>query len=98
MHEVEVKLSAMHLGGRKRDLYYAILKLVLQENLYFYDNICCILENVPRFLKNVFHITEDRHLVLASRLSVLKHFTLLKPYETRYQFSCEQCRFRSPDF
>ena len=32
MHEVEVKLSAMHLGGRKRVLYYAILKLVLQEN------------------------------------------------------------------
>ena len=31
MHEVEVKLSAMHLGGRKRILYYAILKLVLQE-------------------------------------------------------------------
>ena len=31
MHEVEVKLSAMHLGGRKRVLYYAILKLVLQE-------------------------------------------------------------------
>ena len=23
MHEVEVKLSAMHLGGRKRVLYYA---------------------------------------------------------------------------
>ena len=29
MHEV--KLSAMHLGGRKRVLYEAILKLVLQE-------------------------------------------------------------------
>ena len=32
MREVEVKLSAMHLGGRKRVLlYWAILKLVLQE-------------------------------------------------------------------
>ena len=31
MHEFEVKLSAMHLGGRKRLLYYAILKLILQE-------------------------------------------------------------------
>ena len=31
MHEVEVKLSAMHLGGRKRVLYLAIMKLVLQE-------------------------------------------------------------------
>ena len=31
MHEVEVKLPAMHLGGRKRVLYSAILKLVLQE-------------------------------------------------------------------
>ena len=30
MHEVEVKLSAMHLGGRKSVLYYSILKLVLQ--------------------------------------------------------------------
>ena len=31
MHEVEVKLSAMHLGGRKRVLYWAILKLDLQK-------------------------------------------------------------------
>ena len=31
MHEVEVKLSAIHLGGRKRVLYRAILKLDLQE-------------------------------------------------------------------
>ena len=31
MHEVEVKLSAMHLGGRKMVLYLALLKLVLQE-------------------------------------------------------------------
>ena len=31
MHEVEVKLSAMHLGGRKRVLYYAIMKPVLQK-------------------------------------------------------------------
>ena len=31
MLEVVVKLSAMHLGMRKRVLYKAILKLVLQE-------------------------------------------------------------------
>ena len=31
MHEVEVKLSVMHLGGRKRVLYSAILKLIFQE-------------------------------------------------------------------
>ena len=31
MHEVEVKLSAMHLGGRKRVLCSAILKLDFQE-------------------------------------------------------------------
>ena len=31
MHEVEVKLFTMHLGGRRRVLYWAILKLVLQE-------------------------------------------------------------------
>ena len=31
MHEVKVKLSAMHLERRMRVLYSAILKLVLQE-------------------------------------------------------------------
>ena len=31
MYKVEVKLSAMHFGGRKRVLYSTILKLVLQE-------------------------------------------------------------------
>ena len=31
MHEVEVKLSGMHLGGRKRVLYSVILKLVLKK-------------------------------------------------------------------
>ena len=33
--------------------------------LYFYGEIWCILENVPRFLKNDFHIPEERHLELA---------------------------------
>ena len=71
MHDVEAKLSAMHLGGRKRVLYYVILKLVLKRNmceciLYFYSEICGIPENVPRFMKNAFHIPEDRHLGLAS--------------------------------
>ena len=61
MHEVEVKLSAMHLRGRKRALYKAILKLFLQETLYFYGEICSIPENVPRFLKYAFHIPEERH-------------------------------------
>ena len=31
MHKVEVKLSVMHLGGRKRVLYSGILKLVSKE-------------------------------------------------------------------
>ena len=31
MHEAEVKLSAMHSGGRKRVLYSVTSKLVLQE-------------------------------------------------------------------
>ena len=71
MHEVEVKLSVMHLGGRMRVLYYAILKLVLQGNfceciVSFYGEICGIPENVPRFLKNTFHIPEEHHLGLAS--------------------------------
>ena len=34
--------------------------------LYFYDEICGIPENVPRFLKNALHIPEERHLGLAS--------------------------------
>ena len=29
---------------------------------YFYGEICGILENVPRFLKNAFHIREERYL------------------------------------
>ena len=71
MHEVEVKLSAMHLGGRKRVLYYAILKLILQETCAssfctFYGEICSIPKNVTRFLKNAFHIPEEHHLGLAS--------------------------------
>ena len=36
--------------------------------LYFYGEICGIPENVPRFLKNAFHIPEERHLGLASLL------------------------------
>ena len=32
--------------------------------LYFFGEICGILENVPRFLKNAFHIPEERHLGL----------------------------------
>ena len=31
MHAVEVKLPTMHLGGRRRVLYWAILELVIQE-------------------------------------------------------------------
>ena len=29
--------------------------------LYFHGEICGIPENVPRFLKNAFHIPEERH-------------------------------------
>ena len=66
MHKVEVKLSAMHLGGRKRVLCYVILKHMCECILYFYDEICGIPENVPRFLKNALHILEERQLGLAS--------------------------------
>ena len=34
--------------------------------LFFYGEICGIAENVPRFLKNAFHIPEERYLGLAS--------------------------------
>ena len=34
----------------------------------FYGEICGIPENVPRFLKNAFHIPEESHLGLASLL------------------------------
>ena len=57
MREVEVKLSTMHLGGRKRVLYYTILKLVFNTRnlckliLYFYGEKYGIPENVARFLK-----------------------------------------------
>ena len=75
MLEVVVKLSAIHMGGRKMVLYSPILKLVLQEtcvslfcNIVYniYGEICGIPENVPRFLKNDFHISEEQHLRLAS--------------------------------
>ena len=57
MHEVEVKLSAMHLGGKKRVLVLGDIEGRLTRNLcecilYFYGEICSIPENVPRFLKN----------------------------------------------
>ena len=32
MHEVEVKLSAMHLGGRKKGLYLGILTLAAADD------------------------------------------------------------------
>ena len=49
MYEAEVKLSAMHLGGRKRVLYKGILKLNLCECiLYFYGKICGVPENCPQ--------------------------------------------------
>ena len=34
--------------------------------LFFYGEICGILENVPRFLKNAINIPEERHLGLTS--------------------------------
>ena len=77
MHEVEIKLLAMHLGGRtERELFSAILKLVLQETCVsafckFYGEICGIPENIPRFLKNANHIPEESHLGLASLILVL---------------------------
>ena len=49
MHEVEVKLSAMHLGGRKRVLYYAILKLILQETCV--SSFCSFMAKYAAFWK-----------------------------------------------
>ena len=47
-----------------------ILKLCMSafRNIFYniYGEICGIPENVPRFLKNVFHIPEGQHLGLAS--------------------------------
>ena len=64
MHEVEVKLSAMHLGGRKRVLYSVILKLVLQETCL--SAFCTFMVKYAAIRKNAFLIPEERHLGLAS--------------------------------
>ena len=70
MHEVEVKLSVMHLGGREEegtvlgDIEACPTRNLSECILYFYGEICCILENVPRFMKNAFHIPEESHLRL----------------------------------
>ena len=75
MLKVVVKPSTMNLRGSKRVLYKLILKLFLQEtclsafcNVIYniYGRICCIPENVSRFLKNDCNIPEERHLGLAS--------------------------------
>ena len=61
----------MHSGGRLRVPCYEILKLacvsafcnILQHCI---GEIFDIPENVPRFLKNVFHIPDERQLGLPS--------------------------------
>ena len=57
-------LSGMHLGGRKRVPYKAILNPSFVSA--FYGKICGIAENFPKFLKSVVHIPEERHLGLSS--------------------------------
>ena len=49
MHEVQGKLSVLHLGGRKRVLYKAILKLVLQEICV--SEFCTFLAKLVAFRK-----------------------------------------------
>ena len=49
MHEVEEKLSALHLGGSKRVLYWAILKLVLQETCV--SEFCTFMAKYASFQK-----------------------------------------------
>ena len=49
MHEIEVNVSAMHLGGRKSVLYLAILKLVLQETCV--SAFCTFMANDAAFRK-----------------------------------------------
>ena len=48
------------------DIEARLTRNLCESILYFYGEICGILENVPRFLKNAFHIPEERHLGLAS--------------------------------
>ena len=68
MHEVEVKLSTMHLGGRKKVQYSAILKPSYVSAFFnnIYGGICCISEIFLRFLKSVVQIPEEQHLGLES--------------------------------
>ena len=49
MHEVEVKLSAMHFGGRKSVLYLVILELILQETCV--SAFCTFMAKYAAFLK-----------------------------------------------
>ena len=48
----------------------ACLTIILSECfLYIYGEICGFPENVPSFLKNAFHIPEERHLGLSSLIN-----------------------------
>ena len=63
--------------------------------LYFYGELCGIPENVPRFLKNAFHIPEERHLGLASLWYkvVNQNFCMFK-FLSGYMESCNRlCKF-----
>ena len=67
--EVEVKLSAMPCAvgiGLFTRRYWSFVWVHFVTFYNIYCEICSILENVPRCLKNVFHIPEGRHLWLAS--------------------------------
>ena len=66
---VDAEIHQIILGERTRILYHVILKLILQEIMYFYGEICGIRVNVPRFLKNAFHIPEECYLGTASLVS-----------------------------
>ena len=76
MLKVEVRLSAMPLCGRNKVLYKEIhIEASAFRKMFYniYGKMCGILEKVPRFLKNVLHIPEGRHLGLAYlRVSAIK--------------------------
>ena len=75
IHQI-IQIFGLFWSQLKARKYYArswnkaLLNLVLQETceciLYFYGEIWGIPENVPIFLKNAFHIPEERHLEFAS--------------------------------
>ena len=71
MHEVKKKALSHAFGREEESTVLCDIEACLTRNLcefilYFYGEICAVPENVARFLKNAFHIPEERHSGLAS--------------------------------